>query len=135
MLLMLLLLPLVVPMLALSSGMARASRMGWTWSPGVGTTRRRHWRMSLGAHSAGDGGGREGIAAHKAAMAGFDLKAALVYTDDDLVVVNKPPNALCVPGRYIQDSLVMRVAEHFSIQVCPCMSAWTVVVYMDCQSI
>ena len=78
--------------------------------------------MPLGSHSdgGGDGGGREGIAAHNKAMKGFILKDALLYADDDLIVVNKPPNALCVPGRYIQDSLVVRVAEHFSIQVRPC---------------
>lgn len=82
-------------------------------------------RMSLGAEAGGGGGGgggnggdgREGIAAHQEAMRGFTVEDALIHHDDNIVVVHKPPNALCVPGRYIQDSLVVRVAEHFSIKV------------------
>lgn len=50
-------------------------------------------------------------------MAGFRLEDAVLHEDEDIVVVDKPPNALCVPGRYIKDSLVVRVADHFSIQV------------------
>lgn len=118
------LLLLAITMLGLSAGTARAWRLGWALSPGAGA-RRAHWGVSLGSHSDGgsDGGGCEGIAAHNEAMESFVLEDALLYADDDLIVVNKPPNALCVPGRYIQDSLVVRVAEHFSIQVrsCTCL--------------
>lgn len=50
-------------------------------------------------------------------MTSFHIKDAILHHDEDVVVMNKPPNALCVPGRYIKDSLVVRVAEHLNVKV------------------
>jgi hypothetical protein len=92
---------------------------GFVRSHGNGVcVRRRQLRMM-----ASDG--REGIAAHERAMASFRIEDALLHEDADIVVVDKPPGALCVPGRYIKDSLVVRVADYFSIQVgalCFCLA-------------
>jgi|EP00624_Nannochloropsis_granulata_P000803 tRNA pseudouridine32 synthase/23S rRNA pseudouridine746 synthase len=60
------------------------------------------------------GDGKEGIEAHEKAMEKFELE--IVHDDADIVVVNKPAGALCVPGRFIQDSLVVRVAAHIGIK-------------------
>ena len=74
-------------------------------------------RQSLTTDGAStDNGGMDGIAAHQQAMEGFDVAAVVVHEDAHVVVVNKPPNALCVPGRYIEDSLVVRVAAHLGIE-------------------
>ncbi len=129
-LLLLLVLLLLIRMPLQLVGAARACRMmvrGRANKP-LGFAAVRHWMgmemgtacMAAGAQGGGDnsdggGGGREGIAAHERAMARFRIGDALLHEDADVVVMNKPPNALCVPGRYIKDSLVVRVAEHLGI--------------------
>lgn len=60
------------------------------------------------------GDGKEGIEAHEKAMEGFELQ--VLYDDKDVVVVTKPAGALCVPGRFLKDSLVVRVAAAVGIQ-------------------
>lgn len=60
------------------------------------------------------GDGKEGIEAHIKAMEGFELQ--ILYDDTDVIVVTKPAGSLCVPGRFIQDSLVVRVAAHAKIK-------------------
>ena len=39
----------------------------------------------------------------------------LLYVDRDLLVFNKPPNMLSVPGVYAKDSLATRVADTFRL--------------------
>lgn len=68
--------------------------------------------MATGGFSPGDG--KEGIEAHEKAMEGFELQ--VLHDDADVVVVTKPAGSLCVPGRFIHDSLVVRVAAHVGIK-------------------
>ena len=38
---------------------------------------------------------------------------APLYIDDQIIVINKPPGLLSVPGRYIKDSAVSRLSERY----------------------
>ena len=37
----------------------------------------------------------------------------ILHLDDDIIVINKPPGLLSVPGRYLKDSAVTRLQERY----------------------
>jgi len=94
--------------------------LAWVVAPaGRRTLGRAQQQRLYGSSSIDTGGfrpgdGKEGIESHEKAMEKFALE--IVHDDADIVVVNKPAGALCVPGRFIQDSLVVRVAAHLGIK-------------------
>lgn len=94
--------------------------MGWVVAPagrralGRAQLQRLYGSSSMDTGGFRPGDGKEGIEAHEKAMENFELE--IVHDDADIVVVNKPAGSLCVPGRFIQDSLVVRVAEHVGIK-------------------
>ena len=47
---------------------------------------------------------------------GEDYQLEILHSDNDIAVVHKPPGAFCVPGKYLRDSLVVRVGKHFRIK-------------------
>jgi tRNA pseudouridine32 synthase/23S rRNA pseudouridine746 synthase len=40
-------------------------------------------------------------------------KLAIIYQDDDMVIVDKPSEFLSVPGKYIEDSVYLRIKQQF----------------------
>ena len=40
-------------------------------------------------------------------------KPEILHLDDDIIVINKPPGLLSVPGRYLKDSAVTRLQERY----------------------
>ena len=58
----------------------------------------------------------EGRRHHENACTNFCVEDIVLYADESIIVVNKPPGMLCVPGVYIKDSIATRVADYFKIK-------------------